>query len=54
METFGQVVGGVRRPAPSADDGWIAVLGTDLKAGEPVIVVGAYNLPDGTEVTTSR
>lgn len=32
-------------------DGWIPVDGTDLKAGEPVAVTGAYNLPDGTIVS---
>jgi len=30
---------------------WIAISGTDLQPGEPVIVEGAYNLPDGTAVT---
>jgi RND family efflux transporter MFP subunit len=34
--------------APRA--GWVAVAGTDLKAGEPVIVEGGYNLPEGTPV----
>jgi RND family efflux transporter MFP subunit len=32
--------------------GWIAVSDTDLKEGEPVIVEGGYNLPEGTAVTT--
>ena len=27
--------------------GWVAVAGTDLKEGEPVIVEGGYNLPEG-------
>lgn len=31
---------------------WIAVSDTDLKEGEPVIVEGGYNLPEGTAVTT--
>lgn len=31
-------------------DGWVAVTGTDLKEGEPVIVEGGYNLPEGTAV----
>jgi RND family efflux transporter MFP subunit len=31
-------------------DGWVAVAGTDLKEGEPVIVEGGYNLPEGTPV----
>ena len=30
--------------------GWIEVAGTDLKEGEPVIVEGGYNLPEGTPV----
>lgn len=33
-------------------DGWVTISGTDLKAGEPVVVLGAYNLPDGTDVKT--
>lgn len=33
-------------------DGWVAVSGTDLAAGEPVIVEGGYNLPEGTPVNT--
>jgi HlyD family secretion protein len=33
--------------------GWVAVSNTDLQAGEPVIVQGAYNLPEGTSVTVS-
>ncbi|MEO6812108.1 MAG: efflux RND transporter periplasmic adaptor subunit [Isosphaeraceae bacterium] len=33
-----------------ARDGWIAVSGTDLKAGEPVIIEGGYNLPEETPV----
>jgi HlyD family secretion protein len=32
------------------DGGWVEVLGTDLKPGEPVIVEGGYNLPADTEV----
>jgi RND family efflux transporter MFP subunit len=31
-------------------DGWVAVSGTDLKEGEPVIVEGGYNLPEETLV----
>ena len=31
--------------------GWVAVGGTDLEAGEPVIVEGGYNLPAETPVT---
>jgi multidrug efflux pump subunit AcrA (membrane-fusion protein) len=34
----------------TARDGWVAISGTDLKEGEPVIVEGGYNLPDGTHV----
>ena len=30
--------------------GWVAIAGTDLKEGEPVIVEGGYNLPEGTPV----
>ncbi|MGD0896427.1 MAG: efflux RND transporter periplasmic adaptor subunit [Thermoguttaceae bacterium] len=33
------------------DRGWVEVLGIDLAPGEPVIVEGAYNLPDETPVT---
>jgi RND family efflux transporter MFP subunit len=35
-------------------DGWVAVSGTDLKPGEPVIVEGGYNLPEETPVTLAR
>ncbi len=31
---------------------WIAASDTDLKEGEPIIVEGGYNLPEGTPVTT--
>jgi RND family efflux transporter MFP subunit len=34
--------------------GWVAVSGTDLKEGEPVIVEGGYNLPDGTPVAVRQ
>jgi len=36
--------------------GWVAISGTDLKEGEPVIVEGGYNLPEGTpvEVASSK
>jgi RND family efflux transporter MFP subunit len=34
--------------APHGD--WVAVSATDLKEGEPVIVEGGYNLPEGTPV----
>jgi RND family efflux transporter MFP subunit len=30
--------------------GWVPITGTDLKEGEPVIVEGGYNLPEGTPV----
>jgi membrane fusion protein, multidrug efflux system len=33
--------------------GWTEVAGTDLKAGEPVIVEGGYNLPEKTAVKLS-
>jgi multidrug efflux pump subunit AcrA (membrane-fusion protein) len=32
------------------DEHWIVVSDIDLKPGEPVIVEGGYNLPEGTEV----
>jgi RND family efflux transporter MFP subunit len=32
------------------DKGWVEVIGIDLKAGEPVVVEGNYNLPDDTPV----
>ncbi len=34
----------------TAHDGWVAISGTDLKEGEPVIVEGGYNLPADTPV----
>ena len=34
----------------TAHAGWVSVSGTDLKEGEPVIVEGGYNLPEGTAV----
>jgi RND family efflux transporter MFP subunit len=41
----------VLHPQFGASDGrWTAVTGSDLKVGEPVIVEGAYNLPDGAPV----
>ncbi len=33
------------------DRQWVEVLDTDLKAGEPVVTEGGYNLPDKTEVS---
>jgi multidrug efflux pump subunit AcrA (membrane-fusion protein) len=33
-----------------AQDGWVSITGTDLKEGEPVVVEGGYNLPEGTPV----
>ena len=38
----------------AARDGWVAVTGTDLKEGEPVIVEGGYNLPEGTAVKAAE
>ena len=32
----------------TSHEGWVAVSGTDLKEGEPVIVEGGYNLPERT------
>jgi RND family efflux transporter MFP subunit len=37
----------------ASHDGWVAVAGTDLKEGEPVIVEGGYNLPEKTAVKLS-
>ncbi len=37
----------------AAHDGWVEVSGIDLKAGEPVIVEGGYNLPADTPVKVS-
>jgi RND family efflux transporter MFP subunit len=36
------------------DDGWVEVLGTDLKPGEPVIVEGGYNLPADSAVRVEK
>ena len=36
------------------DDGWVEVLGTDLKPGEPVIVEGGYNLPAAAAVRVEK
>jgi len=36
------------------DKHWVEVAGTDLAEGEPVIVEGGYNLPEGTEVNVER
>ena len=38
------------REVGTAHEGWVAVTGTDLKEGEPVIVEGGYHLPEGTPV----
>ncbi len=44
----------VLHPEPAiSHQGWIEVAGTDLKAGEPVIVEGGYNLPEKTAVKVS-
>jgi RND family efflux transporter MFP subunit len=34
----------------TTSSGWVAVSGTDLKEGEPVVLEGGYNLPEGTRV----
>lgn len=34
--------------------GWVTVSKTDLKEGEPVIIEGGYNLPEGTPVKTAE
>jgi RND family efflux transporter MFP subunit len=38
----------------TVQDGWTSVSGTDLKEGEPVIVEGGYNLPEGTPVKVEQ
>ena len=38
----------------TSQGGWVAISGTDLKEGEPVIVEGGYNLPEGTPVKTEE
>ncbi len=35
-------------------EGWVAISGTDLKEGEPVIVEGGYHLPVGTPVKVAE
>jgi multidrug efflux pump subunit AcrA (membrane-fusion protein) len=43
----------VRHPTlGQSDRRWVLAAGTDLKPGEPVVVEGGYNLPDGTKVLT--
>jgi multidrug efflux pump subunit AcrA (membrane-fusion protein) len=37
-----------------AGKGWVAIAGADLKDGEPVVVEGGYNLPEGTAVQTGK
>ena len=36
------------------DERWIEIGGTDLKCGEPVVVEGGYNLPEGTAVAVEK
>jgi RND family efflux transporter MFP subunit len=36
-----------------ADRRWVEVSGSDLRAGEPVVVEGGYNLPEGTKVAVA-
>ena len=43
-------VGRASSPVGIRDKQWVEVEGTDLKAGEPVIVEGGWSLPDGTIV----
>ena len=38
----------------ASQGGWVAISKTDLKEGEPVIVEGGYNLPEGTAVKTEE
>lgn len=33
---------------------WVEVVGIDLKPGEPVVVEGNYNLPEGTKIKEQR
>ena len=37
-----------------ASKGWVAITKTDLKEGEPVIVEGGYNVPEGTAATSGK
>lgn len=37
----------------ATEAGWVAISGTDLKEGEPVIVEGGYNIPEGTRVNAT-
>ncbi len=42
-------------PKPGLKDGgWVAVGDSDLKPGEPVVVEGGYNLPNGTAVEIEK
>ena len=36
----------------TSQGGWVAISKTDLEEGEPAIVEGGYNLPEGTAVKT--
>jgi RND family efflux transporter MFP subunit len=38
----------------TSHEGWVAISGTDLKEGEPVIIDGGYNLPEGTPVEVQQ
>ena len=33
---------------------WVEVVGINLKPGEPVVVEGSYNLPEGTKIREQR
>ena len=33
---------------------WVEVVGVNLKPGEPVVVEGGYNLPEGTKIRSRR
>jgi multidrug efflux pump subunit AcrA (membrane-fusion protein) len=37
-----------------ADKGWVAIAKTDLREGEPVVVEGGYNVPEGTVALTGK
>ena len=38
----------------TSQGGWVAISKTDLEEGEPTIVEGGYNLPEGTAVKTEE
>ena len=46
--------GGAAPQVGTSQGGWVAISKTDLEEGEPVIVEGGYNLPEGTAVKTEE